>query len=63
MRVRLNKQNFDWKMKLKAKNTLAKRPTKKITNQKNSDKKKHMKNYIWTNKLKNKTSIKVIRMK
>jgi hypothetical protein len=27
-------------MKLKAKNTLAKRPTKKITNQKNSDKKK-----------------------
>jgi hypothetical protein len=33
-------------MKLKAKNTLAKRPTKKITNQKNSDKKKHMKNYI-----------------
>jgi hypothetical protein len=41
MRVRLNKQNFDWKMKLKAKNTLAKRPTKKITNQKNSDKKKN----------------------
>jgi len=56
MRVRLNKQNFDWKMKLKTKKTLAKRPMKKITNQKTNDQneKKHMKNCNWMNKLKNK---------
>jgi len=33
----IEKKNFNWKMKLKAKKTLAKGLRKKITNQKNKD--------------------------